>query len=87
MFAAIQAGNDGVSGGPVDVRLNDPDDPDMDQLWEEVRGVVEDDRSWMVPFLELFGIVDGNGLSHFATSINTPGELSAMIEQFFKNLK
>ena len=23
-LAAIQAGNDGVSGGPVDVRLNDP---------------------------------------------------------------
>ena len=46
-------------------------------------------RSWMVPFLQLFGIVHGNGLSPFATSINTPGpgELSALFEQFFKNPK
>ena len=43
----------------------------------------------VVPFLQLFGIVHGNGLSPFATSINTPcpSELSAMIEQFFKKPK
>ena len=42
---------------------------------------------WMVPIFKLFGIVDGNRLSPFATSINAPGELSAMIEQFFKKPK
>ena len=39
---------------------------------------------WMVPFLELFWVEEGNGLSTFATEINTPAEMSDHLKAFFK---
>ena len=38
----------------------------------------------MVPFLELFGVEEGNGLSRFASEINTGAELSDHFKAFFK---
>ena len=37
----------------------------------------------MVPFLGLFGVEEGNGLSPFTTEINTPEELSYHLKAFF----
>jgi hypothetical protein len=78
---ALQAGSDGVSGGPVEIDL---DEPAVDQLWEEVKGVIEVANSWMIPFLGMFGVVEGNGLSPFATSIDSPSDLRSMLNQFFR---
>ena len=53
-------------------------------MWEEVKGVIEVVNSWMMPFLKLFGVEVGNGLSPFAVDIDTPSDLLALIDQFFK---
>ena len=37
----------------------------------------------MVPFLDLFGVEEGNGLSPFAVNIDTPGGLVRLVEKFF----
>ena len=42
---------------------------------------------WVFPFLELFWVEEGNGLSTFATEINTPAELSDHLKAFFKTPK
>ena len=55
--------------GPVHV---DPEEPAVDQLWDEFHGVMKTTAEWMVPFIELFGVEEGNGLTPFATEINTP---------------
>ena len=41
----------------------------------------------MIPFLKLFGVEKGNGLSPLAVKIDTPADLSELITQFFKPLK
>ena len=38
----------------------------------------------MLPFLELFGVTDGNGLSPFAVGINSPAMLLGLLDSFFK---
>ena len=38
----------------------------------------------MLPLLELFGVKAGNGQSTFAVDIDTPSELLALVNQFFK---
>ena len=58
--------------------------PAVDQLWEEVKGVIEVVTSWMLPFLKVFGVEEGNGLSPFAVTIDKPSDLLALVEQFFK---
>jgi hypothetical protein len=67
--------------GPVEVDLSKPA---VTQLWEEVRGVIEATNSWMIPFLGLFGAEAGNGLSPFATSFQSPADLLATMEDFFR---
>jgi hypothetical protein len=46
--------------------------------------VIEVANSWMMPFLSLFGVEAGNGLSPFAVTINTPSDLLGLLNQFFK---
>ena len=41
----------------------------------------------MVPFLGLFGVEEGNGLSPFTTEINTPEELSYHLKACFNLYK
>ena len=62
----------------------DLEDPAVDQLWDELYGVMKATTEWVVPFLELFGLEEGNGISPFATEINTPAELSDHLKAFFK---
>ena len=66
---------------PAHVDLKDTSD---DQLWDEFHGVMKAKMEWMVTFLELFGVEEGNGLSPFATEINTPAEPSDHLKEFFK---
>ena len=39
---------------------------------------------WMTPFLKLFGVEEGNGISPFAVEIRSPAELGSLIQNFFK---
>ena len=38
----------------------------------------------MIPFLKLFGVEEGNGISPFAVEIQSPAHLGCLIEEFFK---
>jgi hypothetical protein len=40
----------------------------------------------MLPFLKKFGIVEGNGLSPFATMIETPEQLLKLLVQYIEAL-
>jgi hypothetical protein len=62
--------------GPIDVNVTMPA---IDQLWEIVKDVLDMSNEIMLPFLKLFGVVDGNGLSPFTTTIDSPRELQDMI--------
>jgi len=77
----LKQGSAGATPGPVHV---DNDKPAVDQLWDEVKGVIEVVNSWMLPFLKVFGVEEGNGLSPFAVAIEKPSDLLALVEQFFK---
>ena len=80
-LAAMKSGSIGATAGPVDIDL---DIAPVNQLWEEVSGVIAVTNAWMTPFLRLFGVEAGNGLSPFATDINSPSDLRVMIAQFFR---
>ena len=80
-LAAMKSGSIGATAGPVEVDL---DIAPVNQLWEEVSGVIAVTNAWMTPFLRLFGVEAGNGLSPFATDINSPSDLRVMIAQFFR---
>jgi hypothetical protein len=45
------------SSGPVDVNYSSPA---IDQLWDHVKGVITACNSWLKPFLDRFGIEEGN---------------------------
>ena len=64
----LKKGSAGTTGGPVHV---DNDMPAVDQLWEEVKGVIEVVNSWMLPFLKVFGVEEGNGLSPFDSGMHS----------------
>jgi hypothetical protein len=68
-------------GGPVNV---DKGQPAVDQLWSEVSGIIEAVNSWMIPFLELFGVENGNGISPFANSFHSAIDLSNAVNLFFR---
>jgi hypothetical protein len=70
--------------GKVEVNINNPV---VGQLWDEVMGLLAFTRSVMVPFLKVFGVVEGHGLSPFAVKINTPQDLRQIIIQYFKTPK
>ena len=81
-LSSLQAGSAGVTAGPVHVDL---DAPAINQLWDEVQGVIEAANAWMTSFLTLFGVESGNGLSPFAVNIETLAQPRSMIDQFLKD--
>jgi hypothetical protein len=66
--------------GPVDV---DPAKEVVHQLWDDVKGVIDQEVTLMMPFLQLFGVVEGNGLSPFVTNIKKPLDLQKLVVQYF----
>ena len=64
---------------PVDLDL---DKANINRLWDEATGVIEVKNCWMRPFLKVFGGEEGNGLSSFAVSIDIPGHLWKVVNQF-----
>lgn len=77
-LSAAQAREDQC--GPVDV---DPEKEIVHQLWADVKGVIEQAVAVMTPFLRKFGVAEGNGLSPFATKIETPPDLKKLILAYF----
>jgi hypothetical protein len=70
------------SSGPVDVNYSSPA---VDQLWDHVKGVITACNSWLKPFMDRFGIKEGNGLcSLVLVSYETPKDLCDFIVEFFK---
>ncbi len=68
--------------GPVNVDLMSPAEY---QLWPEVRGVIETVNAWMQPFLKLFGVKDGNGLSPLVSAkYYTVRDFHEVVERVFK---
>jgi len=68
-------------GGPIEVDLSSPA---VNQLWDNVRRIMNMASFKMRPFLKLFGIVEGNGLTPFAADIETTDELLKMVNDYFK---
>jgi hypothetical protein len=66
--------------GPDDV---DPAKEVVHQLWDDVKGVIDQGVTLMTPFLQLFGVVEGNGLSPFVTNIEKPLDLQKLVMQYF----
>ena len=62
----------------------EPSKPSVDQLWNEVFGIIETVNFWMVPFLKRFGAEDGNDLSPFIQTFNSAEHVSLAIQQFFQ---
>ena len=58
--------------GPVHVDLNKPA---VGKLWDGVSRLIQAATAWMVPFLKLFGVKEGNGLSPFSVNTKTTGDL------------
>ena len=69
-----------MPAGPVEVDL---DMPAVTQLWPEFCKIVRTTNAVMLPFLKLFGAVDGNGISPFARNFENPSDLIAAINTFF----
>lgn len=67
-------------GGQMEVDLTNPA---VYHIWDNVRYIMNVASAKMHPFLKLFGIVDGNGLSPFAANIETTN-LLIMVKKFFK---
>ena len=67
--------------GPVNV---DPSEPAVKQLFEEVQDIFAISITFMKSFFQLFGIVEGNGLSPFCVTIDSTRHLIQLIEKFFK---
>jgi hypothetical protein len=68
------------NSGPVDV---DPAKEVVHQLCDDVKGVIDQGVTLMMPFLQLFGVVEGNGLSPFVTNIEKPSDLQKLVVQYF----
>ena len=66
--------------GPVDVG---PAKVVAHQLWDGVKAVIDQGVTLMMPFLQLFGVVEGNGLSPFVTNIEKPLDLQKLVVQYF----
>ena len=47
--------------------------------------VINDVNARIIPFFNIFGVEEGNGLTHLtATEVNRPGDLCAVIDDYFK---
>ena len=70
-----------MPAGPVEVDL---DMPAVNQLWPEFCKIVGTTNAVMLPFLTLFGAEEGNGVSPFARTFETPNDLITVINIFFQ---
>ena len=70
-----------MSAGPVEVDLHMPA---VTQLWSEFRKNAKTTNDVMLPFLKLFGVEEGNGVSPFARTFDTPSDLIAVLNKFFQ---
>ena len=68
-------------GGPIEVDLSSPA---VNQLWDNVRYVMNMTSEKMRPFLKLFGVDDGNGLTPFAAHIDTTDQLLELVKAYFR---
>ncbi len=66
--------------GPVDV---DPAKEVVHQLWDDIKGVIDQGVTLMMSFLRLFGVVEENGLSPFVANIEKPLDLQKLDVQYF----
>jgi hypothetical protein len=66
--------------GPVDL---DPAKEVVHQLWDDVKGVIDQGVTLMMPFLQVFGVFEGNGLSPFVTNMVKPLDLQKLVVQYF----
>lgn len=67
--------------GPIEVDLLSPA---VNQLWDNVRRIMNMASSKMHPFLKLFGVVEGSGLTPFAVDIETTDEPLQMVKDYFR---
>ncbi len=58
--------------------------PAVNQLWTEFSKIVKTANAVVVPFLKLFGVEEGNGLSPFARTFDSPNDLSTVISAYFQ---
>ena len=54
------------------------------QLCTEIKGIICNANQFMKPFLKIFVVEEGNGLSPFSVYMDTPAELINIIEDFFQ---
>ena len=57
--------------------------PPVTQLWSEFSKIVKTTNDVMLPFLKMFGVEEGNGISPFARNFENPSDLIAAINTFF----
>ena len=80
-LASSRAGNmEELTAGPVHVDL---ESLAVNQLWNKVSQMFKMVNSVMMPFLKLYGVEEGHGLSPFASNIDDPNELAQKITDFF----
>jgi len=70
-----------LPAGPVEVELHMPA---VTQLWSEFSKIVNTTNDVMLPFLKLFGVEEGNSISPFARTFETPSDLIDVINYFFQ---
>ena len=70
-----------LPAGQVEVDLNMPA---VTQLWSEFTKIVKITNDVMLPFLKMFGVEEGNGISPFARTFDMPSDLVAAINKFFQ---
>ena len=73
-----------LTAGPVHVDL---ESLAVNQLWKRVSQIFKMVNGVMMPFLKLYGVEEGHGLSPFASNIDDPNELAQKITDFFKTPK
>jgi hypothetical protein len=59
----------------------------VEQLFPEVKQNWDMTVAWMLPFLQLFGVEKGNGLSPLARMLNSPEDLINLVEEYFERPK
>jgi hypothetical protein len=72
-------GSKNPMAGTVDVDLRTPA---VYQLWASACEVINEVNRVCRPFLEKFGVVEGNGLSPFAVEMKRPEDLLALLTEF-----
>jgi hypothetical protein len=69
------------SSGTVHVETQNPT---VDQLWSVVQGQLKEANQMMKPFLKLFGVKEGNGLSPFLCDITSQNHLQNLLVDLFR---